>query len=111
MENNLKKLRTNRGLYQKDIAKILGIAVSTYSYWENGTNEPDQKSLVKLADYFGVTVDYLLGRTNQPQIEEALGIDQEPKAQVAYNDPFKGLSPDDRKKAEEFIEFLKQKSK
>jgi len=44
-------------------------------------------------------------------IEKALGIDQKQKAQVAFNDPFKGLSPDDRKKAEEFIEFLKQKNK
>lgn len=64
MENNLKKLRNDKGLYQKDIAKMLDIAVSTYSYWESGTNEPDQKSLIKLADYYGVTTDYILGRTS-----------------------------------------------
>lgn len=62
MKNRLKELREQRHLYQKDIATMLDIAVSTYSYWEKGTYEPDQKSLAKLADFFGVSVDYLLGR-------------------------------------------------
>ena len=62
MKNRLKELREQRHLYQKDIATMLDIAVSTYSYWEKGTYEPDQKSLAKLADFFGVSVDFLLGR-------------------------------------------------
>ena len=61
--DNLRILRMKKHLYQKDIAKLLNIAVSTYSYWENGTYEPDQKSLVKLADFYNVSIDYLLGRT------------------------------------------------
>lgn len=62
MKNRLRELRESRNLYQKDIATILNIAVSTYSYWEKGTYEPDQNSLTTLADYFGVSVDYILGR-------------------------------------------------
>ena len=42
MKNRLKELREQRHLYQKDIATMLDIAVSTYSYWEKGTYEPDQ---------------------------------------------------------------------
>lgn len=64
MKNRLKELRDQKGLYQKDIASYLNVAVSTYSYWENGTYEPDQTALSKLADFFGVTTDYLLGRSN-----------------------------------------------
>lgn len=62
MENRLKLLRKQRGLLQKDVAEHLNVAISTYSYWENGKFEPDQESLSKLADFFGVSADYLLGR-------------------------------------------------
>lgn len=61
----LKELRKARGLLQRDIAKHLQVAVSTYSYWEQGTYEPDTQALNELADFFGVTVDYLLGRTDE----------------------------------------------
>lgn len=67
--NNLKALRTKKGLYQKDIANFLNVAVSTYSYWEQGKFEPDSETLKKLADYFGVSVDYLLGRENHTTID------------------------------------------
>lgn len=72
MKNNLKLLRTEKHLYQKDIANLLNIAISTYSYWESGFNEPDQKSLIKLADFYNVSVDYLLGRTENK--EKALNL-------------------------------------
>ena len=60
--DTLKNLRKEKKLLQKDIAKLLGISVSTYSNWEQGKFEPDNASLQKLADYFNVSVDYLLGR-------------------------------------------------
>lgn len=67
--NNLKALRTKKGLYQKDVASFLNVAVSTYSYWEQGKFEPDSETLKKLADYFDVSVDYLLGRENHTTID------------------------------------------
>ena len=51
-----------RGLSQKDFAAIVNIAPNTLSQYETGKREPDLKTLSKLADYFGVSVDYLLGR-------------------------------------------------
>ncbi|WP_308541800.1 XRE family transcriptional regulator [uncultured Oscillibacter sp.] len=57
----LKELRSQRGLRQIDFAKDMGILQSTLSSWENGRYEPDSEMLIKIANYFGVTVDYLLG--------------------------------------------------
>lgn len=58
---NLIKLRTDRGLTQEDVAAVLDISNKTLSKWENGSSSPDLDMLVKLAAYFEVTTDYLLG--------------------------------------------------
>lgn len=57
----LKELRKNKT--QNEIAKALGITQRTYSNYEAGNRQPDQDTLIKIADYFNVSVDYLLGRT------------------------------------------------
>jgi transcriptional regulator with XRE-family HTH domain len=62
--SRLENLRSSRKLTQKEIAGKLGIARTTYSGYENGTREPDHEMLQKMADLFDVSVDYLLGRTN-----------------------------------------------
>lgn len=60
--NRLKELRLSRKkLYQKDIADYLGIAISTYSNWENNKYEIDNENLFKLAAYYNVSIDYILG--------------------------------------------------
>ena len=59
----LKELRKANGLLQSDIANALGISKATYSTYEIGTRTPPADMLCKLADYFNVTTDYLLGRT------------------------------------------------
>lgn len=58
----LKILRKQKGLYQKDVATFLGVDRTTYVKYENGVSEPDNDTLVKLAELFNVSVDYLLGR-------------------------------------------------
>lgn len=63
----LKELRTSQNLKQKDIAEALGISVQAYSNYENGNREPDLETLNNLANYFKVSVDYLLGRADEPQ--------------------------------------------
>lgn len=70
MLNNLIKLRKQHNLTQKDVAKMLGVATSTYSYWETSKNEPDINSLKILAKYFNVTIDYLLDISKEPSGEE-----------------------------------------
>lgn len=60
--NNLSLLRKEKNMEQKTLAKVLGVSQQTISRWENNVVEPDIKSLIKIADYFDVTTDYLLGR-------------------------------------------------
>ena len=60
----LRMLRKEKELKQEDIANVLGCTQRKISYMEQGVTEPDTQSLVKLADYFGVSVDFLLGRSD-----------------------------------------------
>lgn len=60
----LVQLRTERKILQKELAAYLNVTVGTISNYENGVHTPDLMTLCKLADYFGVSTDYLLGRTN-----------------------------------------------
>lgn len=73
---NLKLLRTQKGLSQKAFADVMHASQNTISQWENGTREPNYEITEQIADYFNVTVDYLLGRETQPTLDEQLeGID------------------------------------
>lgn len=56
-------LREDRMLYQKELAKELNVTTGTISNYENDVHSPDLETLVKIADYFNVSTDYLLGRT------------------------------------------------
>lgn len=59
--NRLKELRKAKGLTQTQLANELGIPVNTYSNYERGDREPKLATWQKLADYFDVSVDYLIG--------------------------------------------------
>lgn len=61
----LRELRKNQGITQREIAQYLGVSVSTFSGWETGIYQMDYEHLCKTADFFGVTVDELLGRSPQ----------------------------------------------
>lgn len=61
----LKKLRKERRLTSKEMAEYLEVSQRAYLYYESATHYPDVPGLLKLADYFGVTTDYLLGRSDQ----------------------------------------------
>lgn len=63
MENRIGNIRRARKIKQIEVAKALGVNQSTVSGWENGTREADYETLRRLADYLGVTVDALLGRS------------------------------------------------
>ena len=59
----LYRLRLERGIYQKQLAAYLHVSVGTISNYENGVHSPDLKTLCKLANYFHVSADYMLDRT------------------------------------------------
>lgn len=62
----LRFLREKEKMYQAELADKLGLAPSTISMYERGDRDPDTSTLSKLAEIFNVTVDYLLGRTDEP---------------------------------------------
>lgn len=59
----LGELRIEKRITQADLGELLGVTYSTYSYYESGGRELNYERLIKLADYFDVSVDYILGRT------------------------------------------------
>ena len=68
----LKKLHEEKGLGQKELAAILHVSNGTISNYESGIHSPNLDTLCTIADYHGVSVDYLLGRTDSPYAEKEL---------------------------------------
>ena len=69
LNENIKKLRVARGLNQVEFAKILGVSKQCVSNWENDNVMPSIEMLVKIADFFNVTTDYVLGRNEKTYID------------------------------------------
>ena len=63
MGTRILALRKQRRICQKEFAEYLHVSISTISNYENNVHEPDLPALVMIADYFNVSIDYLLGRT------------------------------------------------
>lgn len=70
MKLPLKKLRETKDITQAEFSKVMDVAPSTIGLWEQGRREPNYNILNKIADYFGVSVDYLLGREKPAESTE-----------------------------------------
>lgn len=64
---NLRNIREDRDIKQKDIAKYLNVSQNTYSQYETGVIALTAEVLIKLSDYYDVSIDYLLDRTDNPK--------------------------------------------
>lgn len=62
------ELRTEKEISQRAIAQIMSVSQGTYNNWENGKTQPSIEQIITLANYFGVTVDYLIGNTNDYEV-------------------------------------------
>ncbi len=67
LSKGLKRVRKEKKVLQKDIAKILELPLRTYQSYEYGEALPSIETLDKLADYFDVSLDYLVGRSDDPK--------------------------------------------
>lgn len=65
---NLRGIREDRDIKQKTVAQYLSVSQNTYSQYETGVISLTAEVLIKLADYYKVSVDYLLDRTNNPKM-------------------------------------------
>lgn len=101
---NLKEIREEKNLQQKDIAKKLSRTPACISSWETGKTEPSIDDIIKLADILEVSTDYLLGRTNENNIIEEIR-DYSP-LQKKMISLFNNLSHEDRMQTLGFMQAL-----
>lgn len=118
LSERLEQLRKEKNFFQEDLAKILNVAQTTISSWEKGRTTPDKDMLILLANLFDVSVDYLLGRSDNKNPSNGLhtktisdedGYSIEIKTEI----PFEKLSKDNQKELidnamEKLIEVKKQ---
>lgn len=64
--NRLRELRSSRKITQDELAKVIGVRRPAISGYETKNQQPDFERLFKICDFFGVSVDYMLGRTDLP---------------------------------------------
>ena len=103
----LKKLRKDAGLTQVDVANKLGISQPAYASWERGIKKPTQENLVKLSKIFYVSVDYLLGNTENKQTSDVLE-----DIELLFRMNSKGLSDEEKEVfRKELIEFMEERKK
>ncbi|MEZ2322826.1 helix-turn-helix transcriptional regulator [Bacillus tropicus] len=100
----LHTLRKERKLRQEDMAKQLGIARTTYAMYEQGNREPDYNTLIKLATFFEVSIDYLLGTTEIRRVTDI----QDPELYQWFKD-IKNATPQKREELKKFWEFIIQR--
>ena len=102
--NRLKELRKVKNVSQKELSDLLKLTPQAISKWENGLSEPDNDSLITLAEFFNVSTDYLLGKSN---IENAENPYDDELEQVLFSKA-KDLTEDEKKAVLGVINAIKK---
>lgn len=104
----LKELRLERKINQSELGEIIGISPSTVGMYERDQRFPDKDILSKIADYFEVSVDYLLGRTDERNVhKEKTKLDPGVKTIAAHRININEDLPDDAiEKINEYIKMV-----
>ena len=85
--SNIKSLRALRGINQEELGKRIGVSKQSVSNWENENILPSIEMLVRIADFFGVTTDFLLGRSEHRTLDTSgLGDEELSHLQVIIDD-------------------------
>lgn len=104
----IKELREIKQITQEELAKYLGVAPQTVYKYEKEINEPDLKTTSKIAEYFNVTTDYLLGHTdNLDMLNEPIQIAASMKDGLDISD----MDDDEKKFINDFIKMVRNKKK
>ena len=107
----LKQLRLEKNLTQNEFAKELGYTRTAISAWETGRNEPSNYDTVKIANYFHVTTDYLLGNTDVRDPGNSIDdILNESMIGISINE-YKKLSESDKKEIRQFAIYVRDRKK
>ena len=101
----LKTLRKEAGLTQVDVAEKLGISPPAYASWERGVKKPTQDNLVKIAQVLNVSVDYLVGNSDNTE-------DELDNIELLFRMNSKGLTDEEKEIfKKELIEFMEERKK
>ncbi len=104
----IKELRKEKVITMKRLGEIIGVSEGAVSQYENGKRQPDYDILKKIADFFNVTTDYLLGRTDNPH----QNIDQQLEGiEFALYGEIKELTEDEKQDILNFVKFTKSQRK
>ncbi|WEK55773.1 MAG: helix-turn-helix transcriptional regulator [Candidatus Cohnella colombiensis] len=107
----LRALRLKRKLSQEEVARHIGITRSAYSHYEINNRQPVYETLIKLAAYFEVSLDHIIGGTPTGQLQSPPDIPNSQKTRELL-DMLKPLSEDQRQKSIDLlIELMKQESR
>lgn len=120
--DRLKYLRNKKKLTQAEMAKKIDVARTTYAMYEQNKREPDNEILNRIADFYNVSTDYLLGRTDNPNppTKEFNPLDEINKLLKKYDidqsgffdiDKWKAMGPEEIKQLEDYFEFITSKAK
>ncbi|MCY8321137.1 helix-turn-helix transcriptional regulator [Bacillus inaquosorum] len=114
LSDRLVELRKSKKLTQQGLAAKLKITRSSLSQYEIGNRQPDYETLKKIADFFEVTTDYLLGYSNtKPVVKEEktpYNVTDDPDLQIAFKEAA-DFSEEARRQTIDFINYLKEKEK
>ncbi len=102
--NRLKILREEKNLFQSDLAKVLNVSVAAYSFYESGKRDMGTDTIKKLADFFKVSADYLLGISDVRNPEELKNV------QFANHGGLntEGLGEEELEELQRQIDFIKK---
>ena len=104
--NRMKLLREQHNLNQTEVAKVLNISRQAYNFYENEKRDPDTSMLIRIADFYNVSLDYLLGRTNDPS---PLVKEKTPSYQEEVLRDIEDITPEMASEVRQFINYLKHK--
>ena len=102
------KLCKDNGTSPSAVCVKLGMSKTTSSFWKRTGNVPKREALEKIADHFGVTVDFLLGRKNTAQAERPSG-EMEKRTEREWERIVTALSPENRYLLLQYADFLLSK--
>lgn len=95
MVKNLRKLRIDKGISQQELADVIGTSQQSVNKYENHNVEPDISALIRLADYFETSIDYLVGH-NSPVIPNMIEEIEPTKEETALIHKYRCLSKDEK---------------
>lgn len=104
----LREIRKKCGITMKELGAEIGVAESTISQYETGKRQPDYETLLKLGEFFGVSVDYILtGKEKAPAPEDEREITFDDFTYAMYEEG-KELTDENKKKLLEMAQFFRQ---